>query len=70
MYMAENQDYIDCSELESKFNDLLSKAREIYPNIDESIVSFNGVCKDMNDLIEYQNLQANSSFETTSNQAT
>ena len=53
--------------LENQFNELMQKAREIYPDIDESIATFNNVCMEEEALSEYLELLNQPPIEINSN---
>lgn len=60
----------DKTELEKQFNELMDKARETYPDIDDCIASYDNITEHTNELNEYIGLTAQSFTETTSNQVT
>ncbi|NHZ85908.1 MAG: hypothetical protein GWP19_08515 [Planctomycetia bacterium] len=59
---------IEKQELEQQFNELFEKAQEKYPNIYESVITYNRIVEESFDLLEYMNLTNLPPTETTSNQ--
>lgn len=54
--------------LEKQFQELLDKAREWYPDIDDTIASLNNITSQTTNLQDYLNLTNQTPSETSSNQ--
>jgi glutaredoxin 2 len=54
--------------LEKQFQELLEKAKRLYPNIDEAVINLNNMTAQTTNLQEYLNLTLQTPAETTSNQ--
>ena len=64
--MSENKS--NKQNFEQQFADLLEKAREMYPNIDDSISTLNNMAAQTNNLDDYLNLTFKTPAEISSNQ--
>jgi hypothetical protein len=62
----ENTDKKGC--LEDQFQEMLDKARELYPDIDDTITTLNNMTSQTNNLQDYLNLTHQMPAETSNNQ--
>jgi len=56
--------------LEKQFNDLFNKARQLYPDIDETISSYSNMMSSSERLQDYLNLTMQTPFEVSTNRIT
>ena len=56
--------------LEKQFQDLIDKAKKLYPNIDDTIATFNNMTAQTASLQDYLNLTVQTPSETSSNKIT
>jgi uncharacterized protein YoxC len=54
--------------IEKQFQELLDKAKELYPNIDEAVATLNNMTAQTTNLQEYLNLTLQTPSETSNNQ--
>ncbi len=54
--------------IEKQFQDLVDKAKQMYPNIDDTISTFNNITAQTASLQDYLNLTVKTPSETSSNQ--
>lgn len=54
--------------IEKQFQELLDKARELYPNIDEAVATLNNMTAQTTNLQDYLNLTLQTPAETSNNQ--
>lgn len=54
-------------EIENQFQELLEKAKQLYPNIDDAIVTLNNMTAKTMDLQHYLNLTTQTPAETSNN---
>ena len=54
--------------LEKQFQEMLEKARELYPDIDDTIAMLNNMTAQTNNLQDYLNLTNQTPAETSNNQ--
>lgn len=57
-------------DIEKQFQELLDKARELYPDIDDIISTLNNMTAQTNNLQDYLNLSHQTPSETSNNQIT
>ncbi|HNY62748.1 MAG TPA: hypothetical protein PLH70_03830 [Bacteroidales bacterium] len=56
--------------IEKQFQELLDKAKELYPDIDEAIATLNNMTAQTTNLQDYLNLTLQTPAETANNQIT
>jgi uncharacterized protein YoxC len=54
--------------IEKQFQELLDKAKELYPNIDEAVATLNNMTAQTTNLQDYLNLTLQTPAETSNNQ--
>jgi ABC-type transporter Mla subunit MlaD len=54
--------------IEKQFQELLDKAKELYPNIDEAVATLNNMTAQTTNLQDYLNLTLQTPSETSNNQ--
>ena len=54
--------------IEKQFQELVDKAKELYPNIDEAVTTLNNMTARTTDLHDYLNLTLKTPTETSNNQ--
>jgi glutaredoxin 2 len=54
--------------IEKQFQELLNKAKELYPNIDEAVATLNNMTAQTTNLQDYLNLTLQTPSETSNNQ--
>lgn len=58
---------IKTNTLEDQFQELMDKAKQVYPNIDEAIVVINNITAQTTNLQDYLNLTNQTPSETSNN---
>ena len=53
--------------LEKQFNDLMNKAKQMYPDINETVSSYSNMTASSKRLQDYLNLSMQTPFETSNN---
>lgn len=54
--------------IEKEFQELIEKAKELYPNIDEAVTTLNNITAQTTNLQDYLNLTLQTPSETSNNQ--
>lgn len=54
--------------LEDQFQELMDKAKQLYPDIDEAVATLNNITAQTSNLQDYLNLTMQTPAETSSNQ--
>lgn len=54
--------------IEKQFQELLDKAKQLYPNIDEAVATLNNITAQTTNLQDYLNLTMQTPAETSNNQ--